>query len=185
MLLATFVQNHHPMKPLLLLLTLLLFSCETKEKAVAVVDEALQTTTYFLIRHAEKETHTSDDQNPNLTEEGEKRAKQWATLFSEIELDAIYSTNTLRTIATATPTSEAKNLEVIHYESKPSHVKKLLADTAGKTVLIVGHSNTLHHIANTIIGEEKYLELPESEFSNLFVLVRQGASVKDVVLKVD
>src|SRR5690554_2467892 len=166
-------------------LTLLLFSCETKEKATPVAEEAMQTTTYFLIRHAEKEIHNPDDKNPNLTEEGKKRAKQWAALFSEIELDAIYSTNTLRTIATATPTAETKNLEVIRYESQPNHIEKLLADTAGKTVLIVGHSNTLHNIANTIIGEEKYLELPESDYSNLFVLVRQGISVKDIVLKVD
>lgn len=182
---ATFAQNHYPMKPLLFLLALIFFSCETKEKATPAAEETTQTTTYLLIRHAEKETHNPDDKNPILTEEGEKRAKQWAALFSEIELDAIYSTNTLRTKATATPTSLAKNLEIQMYESQPNHIENLITDTAGKTVLIVGHSNTLHHIANTIIGEEKYPELPESEYSNLFVLVKQRAFVKDFVLKVD
>jgi 2,3-bisphosphoglycerate-dependent phosphoglycerate mutase len=183
--LATFVQNHQPMKPLLFFLTILFFSCETKEKATPSAEETTQTTTYLLIRHAEKETHNPDDKNPNLTEEGETRAKQWAALFSEIELDAIYSTNTLRTKATATPTAIAKNLEIQLYESQPNHIENLLGDTAGKTVLIVGHSNTLHHIANTIIGKEKYPELPESEYSKLFVLVKQDALVKDFVLKVD
>ena len=75
----------------------LLLSC-TSEK----------TTTYYLIRHAEKDRTDIANSNPNLNFEGEKRAQNWANYFKEINLDAIYSTKYNRTIQTATPTSQEK-----------------------------------------------------------------------------
>ena len=64
-----------------------------------------ETTTYYLIRHAEKDRTDNTNRNPHLNPEGEKRAQNWSTYFKDIKLDAVYSTNYNRTIQTATPTA--------------------------------------------------------------------------------
>ena len=43
-----------------------------------------RTTTYYLIRHAEKDRTDSLNRNPNLTEQGLERAKKWANYFKNI-----------------------------------------------------------------------------------------------------
>ena len=50
------------------------------------------TTTYYLIRHAEKDRTDASNKNPNLNDKGIERAKKWAKHFKSINLDAVYST---------------------------------------------------------------------------------------------
>ena len=61
----------------------------------------LEETTFYFIRHAEKDRSTPNDRNPGLTEKGRLRALNWAYFFREIPLKAIYSTNYIRTTSTA------------------------------------------------------------------------------------
>lgn len=84
--------------PLFLFIFIVFNSCTSDE-----------TTTYYLIRHAEKDRTDTSNKNPNLNLEGLERAKKWASYFKNIELDAVYSTNYNRTQQTATPTAEGKN----------------------------------------------------------------------------
>ncbi len=63
------------------------------------------TTTYYFIRHAEK---VDNSKNPDLSEIGIERAKLWNEIFSEINIDAIYSTDFKRTLQTVTPTATNK-----------------------------------------------------------------------------
>jgi broad specificity phosphatase PhoE len=67
-----------------------------------------ESTTYYLIRHAEKDRTDKTNRNPNLNEKGIKRSDKWATYFKKIDLDAVYSTIYNRTMQTAKPTSDSK-----------------------------------------------------------------------------
>lgn len=115
-----------------------------------------KTTTYYLIRHAEKDTSDKEDKDPHLSEAGKTRADKWAKHFEGIALDAVYSTNYNRTKETATPTAKSKNLELTFYDPRNMDAKEFMAQTEGKTVLIVGHSNTTPMFTNAILGEKKY-----------------------------
>lgn len=129
-------------------------------------------TTLYLIRHAEKA-----DASPNteLSAEGKRRANDWATFFKDTPIDLIYSTSYLRTQNTCLPTAVSKQKEIIIYNPKDMDLKKIIAENQGKTILITGHSNTIPGQINHLIGEEKYPEIPESEFGNLYIVkVKRG-----------
>ena len=60
-------------------------------------------TSYYLIRHAEKNLMNPDNKNPHLIEQGKIRASNWKKIFKYISFDKIYSTNYSRTQETARP----------------------------------------------------------------------------------
>lgn len=126
-------------------------------------------TTFVLVRHAEKSTEPGDD--PELKPEGTERAKRFASLFANADIDAVYSTRFKRTKNTVTPIAQAKGKEVQVYESmKPDFVDQLIAKHAGKTVVIAGHSNTVPQIANMLVGKEQFQNFPDSEYGNILIV---------------
>ena len=128
-------------------------------------------TTYYLIRHAEKQT----GKDPLLTEKGNERADFWARYFKDKEINAIYSTDTKRTLATARPTAQALDLKVNTYSANRMYNNSFKKETQGKTVLIVGHSNTTPEFVNKIINEKRYDHIKDSEFGTVFkVTVSSG-----------
>ena len=148
------------MRYLLLLVTLICISCGSDKKNETTPEEA-STTTYYLIRHAEKDRTAGD--NPVLTAKGKQRADFWATHFKEIPLDAVYSTDYVRTKQTAAPTAERKNLPVKMYDPKNLYSPDFQEKTKGKTVLVVGHSNTTPAFVNSILGEHTYPQISDTE----------------------
>ena len=78
------------------------------------------TTTYYLIRHAEKDRNDETNSDPHLNEDGLERAENWSKVFEHIDFDAVFSTEYHRTIETATPTANSKNLEISFYD--PRHL---------------------------------------------------------------
>jgi broad specificity phosphatase PhoE len=124
--------------------------------------------TYYLIRHAEKEIIAN--KNPSLTSIGELRAQAWADVFREIKFDVIYSTDYKRTKATARPTAIKNNLELIIYHPRNIDIEKFKKDTKGKTVLIVGHSNTIPNFVNQLIGQKKYTDIEDDNNGNLYIV---------------
>lgn len=129
-----------------------------------------ETTTYYLIRHAEKNRTDKTNKNPNLNEEGLKRAQNWAKHFKNIKLDAVYSTDYNRTQQTAKPTAKSKNLEILSYNPRKMYDSIFQANTKGKTVLVVGHSNTTPAFANKILGIKKYENFSDTENGNLIIV---------------
>lgn len=126
------------------------------------------TTTYYFIRHAEKEL--SGD-NPNLTEEGKRHAEAWSSYFSDKSLDLIYSTDFNRTQQTAKAVSDKTGISVFSYDVNQSYTETFKKETLGKNVLIVGHSNTIPGFVNDIIGENKYSDLDEENYDSLFTVI--------------
>ena len=89
-----------------------------------------------------------------MNKKGLERAKRWAEYFKNIDLDAVYSTNYKRTMQTATPTAESKKLEIKIYSPRRMYDSIFQKETKGKSVLVVGHSNTTPFFVNEILGEK-------------------------------
>ncbi|WP_298764187.1 histidine phosphatase family protein [uncultured Polaribacter sp.] len=144
-----------------------------------------KTTTYYLIRHAEKNRTDKSNRNPNLNKKGLERAKKWADYFKNIDLDAVYATNYKRTQQTAKPTAELKNLEILSYNPSKLFDSVFKINTKGKTVLIVGHSNTTPDFANAILGEKKYTFMKDNDNSSLYKVTLTATKVKSEIIKVE
>tara|TARA_B100000929_G_scaffold261993_1_gene227078 strand:+ start:105 stop:629 length:525 start_codon:yes stop_codon:yes gene_type:complete len=140
-------------------------------------------TTYYLIRHAEKDRSDSTNKDPNLTNEGKERAKKWTNILKDIKFDAVYSTNYNRTKQTAKPLAESQQLDVKTYEANNLYNDDFKKLTKGKTVLVVGHSNTTPQFANAILGEKKYENIDDSENGALFIVhvLEDGSKISQVI----
>ena len=142
-------------------------------------------TTYYFIRHAEKERSDATNKNPDLTEKGTARAENWSAVFENVDFDLIYATNYNRTIQTATPTSKNNKLEIQLYNPRDLYNNDFKSKTKGKTVLIVGHSNTTPIFVNKIIGLEKYAEIEDTNNSNLYIVTIANTIMSDILLKIE
>ena len=123
----------------------------------------------FLIKHCEKELSGAD---PALTTEGRQRAADWAEMLQHAGLDAIITSDALRTQETGGIIADALGLQA---NALPR------ADTAGlmdvlefdheeDTVLIVAHAETIPGI----LGSLRVLEditIDQGEFANLFAVL--------------
>lgn len=126
-----------------------------------------QPTTIVLVRHAEKAT---DGKDPELSEAGVKRSHQLAALLQKTSIAEIYTTNYKRTKATVAPIALQKNLEPKVYEpSKEPELLAILDKNKGKTILMVGHSNTTPWVANTITGS-KLEPFADGDFGNILII---------------
>lgn len=129
---------------------------------------------YYIVRHAEKALVTSDPaimiaDNPPLSEAGKVRAFVLRNELQHKHIRHIYSTNTLRTISTARPLSQNKNIKIEIYNDLDSLVR-LVKSGKGNT-LIVGHSNTVDDIVNKLSGRKEILgDIKDKEYNNLFVI---------------
>ncbi|WP_299368475.1 histidine phosphatase family protein [Winogradskyella sp.] len=144
-----------------------------------------QPSTYYLIRHAEKDRSDNSNEDPHLTEAGKKRAENWASTFKDVKFDMVYSTNYHRTKETALPTAKAHDVEITYYDPNNMYSKEFMETTKGKTVLIVGHSNTTPLFANALLKERKYNEITEDNNANLYIVTLTNDSKTSTLLKVD
>lgn len=142
-------------------------------------------TTYYFIRHAEKLRIDKTDKNPNLNYNGFKRAEAWKEVFSTISFDAVYSTDYTRTKLTAKPTADSKNLPILLYWPDNMYSEAFQNNTKGKTVLVVGHSNTTNVFANKVLGEEKYDKINDSNNSNLYIVTVIDGKPSAILLKIN
>lgn len=152
---------------------------------ISLVSYAQEVTTYYFIRHAEKLRIDKTDKNPRLNFDGVKRAEVWKEVFSNVKFDAIYSTDYNRTKLTAKPTADSQNLPILLYNARNMYSESFHYNTKGKTVLVVGHSNTTNAFANKVLGEEKYPQIDDSNNSNLYIVTVIDDKVTSVLLKIN
>lgn len=143
------------------------------------------TTTYYLIRHAEKDRSDKTNRNPHLTEKGLKRADNWSSVLKDVKFDAVYSTDYNRTKETALPTAKANNLELELYDPRKMASKEFLTDTKGKNVLVVGHSNTTPMFVNALLGQKKYDMIADDNNGNLYIVTITNDSKSSNVLVIN
>ena len=129
---------------------------------------------YYLVRHAEK---TTDKIDPGLTEIGEQRALDLAERLKDIPLTHIYSSNFKRTLNTAKPVSEKKNLETTIYSPKALETLAIELLSKEGIFLVVGHSNTTPNLSNFMGGIAGEPIVEATEYNRLYVLKRKGNKI--------
>lgn len=149
------------------------------------VSYAQDVTTYYLIRHAEKQRQNPNDKDPSLTFDGYKRADKWKEVLKNVKFDAVYSTNYNRTKLTAKPTADANNKPILVYNPSNMYSESFKYNTSGKNVLIVGHSNTTPNFVNKILGKEKFKQIDDRNNANLYIVTVIGDKASAVLIKVD
>jgi broad specificity phosphatase PhoE len=131
-------------------------------------------TVVIVVRHADKDTIPKAD--PPLTAAGVVRAKALAAALADAGVQGIITTELLRSRETARPLAEAQRLTPItvphgsdiaqHAQAVAAAVRKL----RGKTVLVVGHGETVGPIIQAL-GGPAIPEVCGYEYSNLYTLV--------------
>lgn len=131
-------------------------------------------TVVILVRHADKEADGTAD--PGLDVSGKVRAGALAEALRDAHVDAILVTPFERTRQTARPVAEALGIEpeVVAIDTLDKHVEAvasaILGRLAGRTVLVVGHSNTVPAIA-AALGTPRPDAWTESEYDRLLVVI--------------
>ena len=110
--------------------------------------------TIYLMRHAEKELTSNNPKDPPLTPCGENRAKSITSFLDSVDLEAVYSTEYIRTMKTALPTATKKGLEIESYNPKELNDFAKLLLNRKQDALVVGHSNTTGVLAGLLAGEK-------------------------------
>ncbi|HPW97111.1 MAG TPA: histidine phosphatase family protein [Flavobacterium sp.] len=138
-------------------------------------------TKIIVVRHAEKIDDGS--KNPSLSDIGKLRAKKLDMLFADLKLDALYSTPFSRTTETLQPIANSRNLEIINYSpNNKNFSQNLLLNQKGKTIMIVGHSNTCPDLVNSLINETKFNPLNENEYGKIWIITFKNGQLIDCVL---
>ena len=168
------------MKKLFLLFLPMILACnfnqtenpevKNSENIVKKAEISDEITTYYFIQHAEKDRSNPEEKDPALTEAGIKRAEKWAEIFKEVPFDLIYSSDFKRTKETAQKIAESQNLEIQLYDPTKLNDEVFQQKTKGKTVLVIGHSNTNPRFINSILGQEKYGDIDDKESGSLFIV---------------
>lgn len=134
----------------------------------------------FLVRHAEK---TDGGRDPELSESGQSRAAQLASMLRDAKISAVHSTNFRRTRDTAGPFAAQAKLEVKSYDPRKMQA---FADQLRKEKgrhLVVGHSNTTPGLVK-MLGGEPGEPIDESEYNRLYmVTVDDQGKVATVLLR--
>lgn len=137
-------------------------------------------TLVVLVRHAEAAAQPADD--PGLTPEGTARAQ--ALIGAVDGVAAVYTTQYLRTRATAEPLARAQGVEitVVEYPSNPmggggaastyAHAlaERIREEHGGQTVVVVGHSNTIPPMVEAL-GAPSPGTIEHDRYDNLFIVV--------------
>ncbi len=142
-------------------------------------------TTYYLIRHAEKDRTDKTNRNPNLNEQGIDRAEKWMNYFKDIKLNAVYSTNYSRTMQTAKPTAKSKKLDILNYDPRNLNDSIFQQITKGKIVLVVGHSNTTPAFVNKILDEKRYEDMQDDDNASLYIVTVIGVNKTSKIEKIE
>lgn len=147
-----------------LLLSLFLIGCVFFTRA--------QTTKVYIVRHAEKSSENQADADPELTTIGMQRAEALTKKLSKEQFDAVFSTNYKRTRNTGAGIAAKNKREVLLYNpSAPKAlVERIKKEYNGKTVLIVGHSNTILELAEAFGATRPIKELTDDDYDNLILV---------------
>lgn len=130
--------------------------------------------TYYVVRHAEKVIKpdtTMMANDPPLTAAGRARAEALKDLLKDKHIRFIFSTNTIRTKSTAEPLRVYLGISTETYGPRPDTAFITRLKGIKRNTLIVGHSNTVDDIVNSLSNGVKVAgDLEDSEYDNLFIV---------------
>lgn len=146
-----------------------------------------ETTTVFIVRHAEKASSTERD--PSLNPAGRARAEQLIHVLAEAEIEAIYSTPTKRTQETAEPLlsflkRQMPQLNIKPYSSSNEVAEKVKREHTGQRLLIVSHSGAqgLAAIINELNGDPNACPIRDDyDYDNLCLVILDSSDDTEVI----
>jgi broad specificity phosphatase PhoE len=124
----------------------------------------------IVVRHAEKSA--APGQDPPLSEAGEARAKALAASLKDAGVDAIYTTEYLRTRKTAEPLAKAIGKESALL--RDDTIATLGERHRNQVVLIVAHSGVVKSVStyvDQITGRKNRIDLGENDIDQMFILI--------------
>jgi broad specificity phosphatase PhoE len=155
------------------LIPLLVCECLVLFAVAGCTRRPVPETTVILVRHAER---GNEGRDPALTPDGERRAAALLDAIGRSGLDAVYVTNFNRTQQTAAPTAAELGITptvVTVAGSAQAHADGIAASIrenhAGKRVLVVGHSNTVPLIIQSL-GVTAVRPIEEDDYGRLFIV---------------
>ena len=140
---------------------------------------ACSTTTVYIVRHGEKVNETD---TTNLTPAGYARAAALADTLAKRHIDSIFTTPYRRTHQTAQPLATRLGIPLVDYPAKPTDaIVNRVSRIKNKTVLVVGHSNTILEIAKGLGAQPAMAKIESGDFDNLLrVTIHRGPFRKSV-----
>ena len=126
-----------------------------------------QTTTVWIVRHAEKDKSNPQDNDPSLSDEGKIRVSDLAKYLKKVKFDVAFATPTKRTHQTLDSLVIPK---VINYKDIKSLVDSIKTNYVGKTVMVAAHSNTVLEIIEALGGKKPKEELTDDDYDYIFEL---------------
>jgi phosphohistidine phosphatase SixA len=121
----------------------------------------------YLVRHGEKAAVGKD---PELTPQGQARARNIAAILAHTGITAIFSTATTRTRQTAAPLAERTGLAVQLYDAGAPALLVDKVKALPGAVLVVGHSNTLPELVR-LFGGAAGSDIADDEYDRLYQLL--------------
>ncbi len=134
------------------------------------------TTTVYIVRHAEK---VNESDTTDLSPIGHQRAQALAEVLANKGIDSIFTTPTRRTRQTAAPLAKRLTIQSVDYSTKSIEIiTERVRRIQNKTVLVVGHSNTILPIAIGLGAKPTMTKIESGDFDNLFrVRLKRGKVV--------
>jgi len=130
--------------------------------------------TFVLVRHAEKAAEPPQD--PALTEAGQARANRLAEMLRASRVTHAFVTEFARTQATLTPLCLIAKLAptVVGARDGKALLSALESLPRGSLAVVAGHSNTVPALFERLTGGQQKVEIAESEYDRLFLVVQWG-----------
>ncbi len=124
----------------------------------------------YIVRHAEKQNTVI---NPHLTNDGQRRSIALCDTMLSKNISIIFSTDSNRTIETATPTAIRLGLPLDEYANDTldafvNHIKSI----SDKNILIVGHSIPVIQMLDLFGVTHTISHINDNDYDNLFVITR-------------
>ena len=149
-------------------------SAEAQDEPVAeITAEVSGPTTIFLVRHAEKVRGPDVGRDPALTEAGRARGRALAMTLADAGVDAMYTTQWRRTRETAAELARRLDIQpevIATEEGFIEHMRDLLLEHRGQTVVVVGHSDTTPELARAL-GVDGVPDIQDDDFDDLYQVV--------------
>jgi phosphohistidine phosphatase SixA len=129
-------------------------------------------TRIFIVRHADR-----DGNNDDLTAAGVTRSYELKRVLANSKIDSIYTTNYVRTKKTMQPLAKSRSISAGIYSNPAQLARQLMSQkAAGKTMLVVGHSNTVDDLirgCGCTPPASISPEMPVTQYDNLFLVLLQ------------
>jgi len=119
-----------------------------------------------------------DPRDPSLSTAGQERATALSAVLRDAGVTDIYATQYKRTRQTAEPFAQQLGIAIVERPVNAGNsatyaddlAREILTRSAGKAVLVVGHSNTVPDIVRSLSGKS-VPAIADADYDRIFIVV--------------